>query len=189
MGMLVIFKDWEFIRIKINRIELSTGLERITSLLVLRNVLLNVLFLTLLAQKILSVITYSREELLDIRATSAYQHYDQEYDCPETDPLFTSPPRAFDLIPEADPKQRRRRRGRRSGLLVRHQRCAHHPPLPSILLANVKSLDNKVDKIRARVAFQRDIRHCNILCFTETWLSRDMLSESAQPPGFFMRRA
>ena len=88
---------------------------------------------------------------------SIYQHFDQEYDFPEADRLFGPPPWTLDLIPEADPKQRhRRRRGRRSGLPVRLR--THHPPLPSILLlANVQSLDNKVDEIRARVAFQRDI--------------------------------
>jgi hypothetical protein len=59
------------------------------------------------------------------------------------------------------------------------------PPVPSILIANVQSLDNKVDEIRERIAFQRDIRGCNILCFTETWVSRDMLLESVQPPGFW----
>ena len=32
--------------------------------------------------------------------------------------------------------------------------------------------------------FQRDIRDCNILCFTETWLSREILSLSIQPAGF-----
>ena len=47
-----------------------------------------VLFLTLLTQVILGFITYSREELLDIIATSTHQHYDQEYDFPEADPLF-----------------------------------------------------------------------------------------------------
>ena len=47
----------------------------------------NVLFLTLLPQEILSLITYSREELLDIGATSIYQHYDQEHDFPEADLL------------------------------------------------------------------------------------------------------
>jgi hypothetical protein len=104
------------------------------------------------------------------------------------DSLFGPPPRTMDLIPEADPKQRRRRRGRRSGLLVRRRR-AHRPLLPSILLTNVQSLDNKVDKIRARVALQRDIRDCNILYFMETWLSRDMFSESVQPPGLSMHRA
>jgi hypothetical protein len=74
---------------------------------------------TLLAQKILSVITYSREELLDIKAMSTYQHYDQEYVFPKANPLFGSPPWTWDLIPEADPKHRR---GRPSGLLVRLRR-------------------------------------------------------------------
>ncbi len=32
------------------------------------------------------------------------------------------------------------------------------PPLPSILLANVQSLVNKMDDLRARISFQRDIR-------------------------------
>jgi hypothetical protein len=156
--------------------------ERVASLLVLTKLssilFFNVLFLTSLAQKMLSFITYSREEQFDIKATSTYQHYDQEYDFPEADPLFAPPPRAFDVIPEADPKQHCHRRGKQSGLLVRLRRCALHPPLPSILLANVQSLDNKMDKIRARVAFQRDIRYCNILCFMETCLSLDMLSLS-----------
>jgi hypothetical protein len=31
-----------------------------------------------------------------------HQYYDQEYDSPESDPLFV-PPRAIELIPEADP--------------------------------------------------------------------------------------
>jgi hypothetical protein len=48
---------------------------------------------------------------------------------------------------------------------------------------------SSVDEIRVRVAFQRDIRYCNIFCFTETWLSGDMLSESVQPLGFFVRSA
>ena len=122
-----------------------------------------VLFLTLVPQVILGFITYSREELLDIRATSTHYHYDQEYDFHET-----------------EPKQRHRKRGRRSGLLVRLRRRAHRAPLPSILLAKVQSLNNKVDEIGARVAFQRDIRDCKVLCFTETWLTRDSLSESVQ---------
>uniref|UniRef100_A0A674ELB5 Transposase Tc1-like domain-containing protein n=1 Tax=Salmo trutta TaxID=8032 RepID=A0A674ELB5_SALTR len=143
-----------------------------------------------LPQVILGFTTYSREELLDIRATSTHQHYDQKYNFPEEDPLFGPPPRTMDRIPAGEPKQRRRRRrGRRSGLLVRLRRRAHRAPLPSILLTNVQSLDNKVDEIRARVAFQRDIRDCNVLCFTETWLTRDTLSESVQPPGFFTHRS
>ena len=33
-----------------------------------------------------------------------------------------------------------------------------------------------------------DIRDCNIPCFTETWLSGYMVSESVQPLRFFVRR-
>ena len=126
---------------------------------------------------------------MDIRATSIYQHYDQEYNFPEADLLFGPPPRTMDRIPADVPKQRHRKRGKRSSLLVRLRRRAHCAPLPSILLANVQSLDNKVDEIRARVAFQRDIRDCNVLCFTETWLTRETLTESVQPAGFFTHRA
>jgi hypothetical protein len=72
-------------------------IEKAASLQVLRKLCsvlsFCVLFLTLLAQKTLSVITYSREELFDIRETSTYQHnqhydqeYDQEYDFPKADP-------------------------------------------------------------------------------------------------------
>ena len=66
---------------------------------------------------------------------------------------------------------------------------AYYPPLPSILLTHVQSLVNKVDEIWARVAFQRDIRDCNIICFRHTWLAGDMMSESIQPIGFSVHRA
>ena len=81
------------------------------------------------------------------------------------------------------------KRGKRGGVLVRLRKRAHRAPLPSILLANVQSLDNKVDEIRARVAFQRDIRDCNVLCFTETWLTGKTLSRAVQPTGFSTHRA
>jgi hypothetical protein len=54
----------------------------------------------------------------------------------------------------------------------------------SILLTNAQPLENKVDKLRARISFQRDISDCNILCFTESWLSPDILSLSIQAAGF-----
>jgi hypothetical protein len=111
-------------------------------------------FLTLLAQKIIHTArkNYWISERHQLSSTTTF----------EAD-LLSEPSRAFELIPEADPKQRRRRRGRWSDLQVILGRCAHYPPLLSILLANVQSLDNKVVDIRARVAFQRDIRNSNIL--------------------------
>ena len=90
----------------------------------------------------------------------------------------------MDLILEADPKQQRRRRSRRSGLVRLHRR-AHRPPLPTILLANVQSLDNKVDEIRATVAsrdtseivtFSVSQKHGSLgICF------RDRFSQQASP--------
>lgn len=69
------------------------------------------------SEKISNVITYSREKLLDIKVMSTYHHYDQEYVFPEADPLFGPPTWTFNLIPEANPKQRgRRRRGRGNGI-------------------------------------------------------------------------
>ena len=64
--------------------------------------------------------------------------------------------------------------GRRSGCLVRIRRRVTNLPLPSVLLANVQSLDNKVDKLQACISYQWDIKNCNILCFTESCLNDDM---------------
>ncbi len=72
-----------------------------------------------------------------------------------------------------NPRRRKKHRVRRGirGIHNRLRKKAHSPPLPSILLANVQSLENKMDDLRARISFQRDIRDCNILCLTETWLT------------------
>ena len=46
------------------------------------------------------------------------------------------------------------------------QEACTHPPLLSILLANVQSLDEKVDELWESTSFQRGSRNCNIFCFT-----------------------
>ena len=83
-------------------------------------------------------------------------------------------------------KKRLRYRGYRSGFLVRIRRGVSNPPLPSVLLANVQSLDNKMDDLRSRLSYQRDIKNCNILCSTELWLNDDM--DNIQLPGFSVHR-
>jgi len=64
----------------------------------------------------------------------------------------------------------RNHQGKRSGVWNRLRVQAHCPPLPSILLANAQSLENRMDDVRVRIRFQWDIRDCNIFCLTETWL-------------------
>ncbi len=71
------------------------------------------------------------------------------------------------------------------GIRNRLRKRAHSPPLPSILLANVQSLENKMDDLRARISFQRDIRDCNIFCLTETWLTPTVPDTAVTPSNNF----
>ena len=81
--------------------------------------------------------------------------------------------------------RRRRRRGKRAGIRNKLRSRAHRPPLPSILLANVQSIENKLDDIRARIKFQRDIRDCNVFCLTETWLTPEVPDHAIRPADNF----
>ncbi len=82
-------------------------------------------------------------------------------------------------------RRRRKHRGRRAGIRNRLRKRAHSPPLPSILLANVQSLENKMDDLRARISFQRDIRDCNIFCLPETWLTPTVPDTAVTPSDNF----
>ncbi|MCI4385731.1 hypothetical protein PGIGA_G00054000 [Pangasianodon gigas] len=50
---------------------------------------------------------------------------------------------------------------------------------------NVQSLEKKLEDLRARVKFQRDIRDCSLLCFTETWLNPAVPDHAIQPAELF----
>ena len=55
---------------------------------------------------------------------------------------------------------------------------ATRPTLPRVLLANVRSLENKMYELKARTTTQREIKECCALIFTETW-TRDNMPDSA----------
>ncbi len=84
-----------------------------------------------------------------------------------------------------NPRRRRKHRGRRAGIRNRLRERAHSPPLPSILLANVQFLENKMDDLIARISFQWDIRDCKILCLTETWLTPTVPDTAVTPSDNF----
>ena len=50
----------------------------------------------------------------------------------------------------------------------------------------MQSLDNKIDELLGRLNCQRDIKNCNILCFTESWLNDDNIN--IQLAGYTMYR-
>ncbi len=58
--------------------------------------------------------------------------------------------------------ERKQKRGKRGGIRARLVANPHKPAIPTILLANVRSLDNKLDYIRLLRSTQRTVRDC---CF------------------------
>ncbi len=148
------------------------------------NILFYVFLLSLFTRITSALFIYDRRTLLDIghHCTNLLQ-----------DTLSTDPAWPLEILrsTEADkgrlnnPRRRRKHRGRRAGIRNRLRKRAHSPPLPSILLANVQSLENKMDDLRARISFQRDIRDCNILCLTETWLTPTVPDTAVTPSDNF----
>ncbi len=126
---------------------------------------------------------YDKRTPLDIghRCTNLLQHT-----------LSTDPTWPLEILRNTEmkgclnnPRRRKKHNGRRAGICNRLRERAHSPPLPSILLVNVQSLENKMDDLRARISFQRDIRDCNILCLTETWLTPSVLDTAVRPSDNF----
>ncbi len=101
-----------------------------------------------------AMIMYDKRTLLDIgqRYTNLIQ-----------DTLSTDPAWPLEILRNNElnndhlnnRRRRRKHRGRCAGIRNRLRKRAHSPPLPSILLANVQSLENKMDDLRARIRFQR----------------------------------
>ncbi len=127
-----------------------------------------------------ALITYDKSALLDIgnRFTNLVQ-----------DTLSPNPSWPLEILRNAENKGHRRRnkkhRGNSAGIRNRLRKMAHSPPLPSILLANVQSLDNKMDDLRARISFQWDIKDCNIICLSETWLTPSVPDTAVTPSDNF----
>lgn len=74
--------------------------------------------------------------------------------------------------------------GKRTRTLCKTRQKNNKPPLPSILLANIQSLCNKLDKRHTRIKHQRDFRGSCILAFTEKWLEPNMPECGVTPDGF-----
>lgn len=133
----------------------------------------------------LSVVTsnfvqYSREDLLLLR--------DRTYG-----PNFTVKRSDFDEFLEWTESEDRklnncRKRGRRSGHLVRSRRRLSKVPVPSIVLSNVRSVLNKSDELSFRVQNLKDYKNACAICLTETWLTPAHPDSLVQPSGFTMYR-
>ena len=127
---------------------------------------------------------YSREELLLIREQSSGL-------TPPTDLLdynISLNTHHGDSTSAHVNNNRTRKRGRRGGLLVKSRKRCRKPPVPSIIMANVQRLYNKMDELSCRINNQRDFRDCCVFSFTETWLTSLHPDSAMQPPGFTIFR-
>ncbi|KAJ8385610.1 hypothetical protein AAFF_G00184720 [Aldrovandia affinis] len=68
----------------------------------------------------------------------------------------------------------RGRRARQRKTEARREKRRFKPYLPSIIMGNVRSLANKMDELTALARSQAEFRECSIMCFTESWLHKDI---------------
>ncbi len=108
-------------------------------------------FLVFYVLYVVSITVYDRDTLLNIGSSVAQCKPDFEF--LNAGGLFTDTA-SEPFVWAARPRKRRQKRGKRAGVLVRLRRPAFRPPLPTILLANVQSLDNKLCELRARISYQ-----------------------------------
>ncbi len=70
---------------------------------------------------------------------------------------------------------------------IRHKRDLR-TALPSIHLANLRSLPNKTDELLLLTRTNKDFSNSAALCFTETWLSK-AIPDNVHMPGYQLFRA
>ncbi len=145
-------------------------------------------FLLFYVLDVVSITVYDRDTLLNIGSSVAQRKPDFEF--LNAGGLFTdTASEPFVCVAKSRRRRRRRKRGKRAGVLVRLRRRAFRPPLPTILLANVQSLDNKLCELRARISYQRETRDCCVICLTETWMSAIVPDSAIELTGFSVHRS
>ncbi|KAL0149225.1 hypothetical protein M9458_055459, partial [Cirrhinus mrigala] len=86
-------------------------------------------------------------------------------------------------------RDRKQRQGKHGGLRAKLKLTPHRLSLPSIFLASVRSLVNKMDEIRLRINHSKRLWNCNVMIFTETWLISDTLDNAIALAGHHTFRA
>ncbi len=124
---------------------------------------------------------YSREFLLDVGRTTFLElnsvHAEELRDLGLLQRPTPSPTPTTASRPERrryKRHERKQKRGKRGGIRARLAANPHKPAIPTIVLANVCSLDNKLDYIRLLRSTQRTVRDFCVFVFTETWLNNSV---------------
>lgn len=129
----------------------------------------------------LCLIQYTRSELLNLRSIS---HTDLG---PSTS-LLEEKLRDLNISSHSTPWLPTKK-GRRSSTFARFRRCPYRPPLPALLLSNVRSLRHKMDELQLMIQTNKDYSDCSAICLTETWLDQSVPDQAVTLPGFTLHRA
>ena len=79
--------------------------------------------------------------------------------------------------------ERKQKRGKRAGIHARLKANPSRPAVPSLLLSNVRSLDNKLDELHLLKETHREWKDCRVFAFTETWLQDNIPDAAVQLEG------
>ena len=118
---------------------------------------------------------YGRDALLSLRPE------------PTTNASYVYPPVLQCNIPEELIRKRRRKRRGRKGVIRNRlrRRFTRIPPLPSIVLAKVRALHNKIATVRTYAKYSHDFREASLFCFTESSTKFKSIPDSlSEDPGF-----
>ena len=126
--------------------------------------------------------TYSKEDLYSLRPviSTISDTFCGKWD----DSFFVNADSGCRSSDNVNNNKRTRKRGKRGGHLVKSRRKFDRTPLPTMILSNVNRLFNKCDELSARFRNDRDFIHSQVICFTETWLTKSHPDDSFKPNNF-----
>ena len=130
-------------------------------------------------------LNYSREELFSLRL--GHSDCDSDVHRSWDDTFFTTGKKSANHR-DKNGGQQQRNRGRRGGHLVKSRKKFSNTPLSTIILSNVQRLYNKTDEFFSRIANDKNFTHCQVFCFTETWLTPSHIDNLVKPNGYSIYR-
>ncbi|KAK3572430.1 hypothetical protein QTP86_032650 [Hemibagrus guttatus] len=130
-----------------------------------------------------NLISFTRDELLDIRQNTPHN----------IQPVFNYSDVLLDIVVGGAVALfkcfKKRKRGKRAGAFVKLRQRGFRTVLPSIHLANLRSLPNKMDELLLLSRTNKDFSNSAALCFTESWLNDAIPDSALNLPGFQLFRA
>ena len=122
---------------------------------------------------------YSRELLLSLRPVGLHSQPAAPHPL-----LAVELPPASESASDSGRSHRQRKRGKRGGVRQRFRRQSTRPPLPCVILGNVRSLRSKMDDLHPSVKYLNEYRESSVMCFTETWLDDTIDDQHLSVDGF-----